>query len=462
MKPGNWGKFAGLAFVLALLLTGLVQIQDIVHDRQSQQRTAISSVASSLAGPQALLGPIIHRSCVEEWDIKPDANAATGRREFRQIALPSNLTIDADSALEARKRGPYTAQAFNMTAKLNAQWPDLDALRPERKTPGSRLTCGSASVMVAMSDARGIRNAVLKVNSILTPTRAGTDYPPYPRGIRAALPASVDLAAPMAVQIDLEIVGTEQVAVVPVAAATLFKLSSNWPHPSFGGDFLPVDRTITMKGFAAQWRVSSLASSAQQDVALGRVLCTNSNPAQTSSEASGGTRSAECLETVSVAFIDPVNTYVLSDRATKYGVLFIALTFVAVGLFEFMCALRVHPIQYLLVGAAISLFFLLLLSLSEHLPFSIAYAAAGSACVLLLGYYASYMLHSWRRGLPFGLGMATLYGLLYLLLQLEQTALIVGSLALFALLALIMTLTRRVDWYARLRLPQADLPQQPA
>jgi inner membrane protein len=272
----------------------------------------------------------------------------------------------------------------------------------------------------------------------------------------------VDLAAPMAVQIDLEIVGTEQVAVVPVAAATLFKLSSNWPHPSFGGDFLPVDRTITTKGFAAQWRVSSLASSAQQDVALGRVLCTTSNPAQTSSETSGGARSAECLETVSVAFIDPVNTYVLSDRATKYGVLFIALTFVAVGLFEFMCALRVHPIQYLLVGAAISLFFLLLLSLSEHLPFSIAYATAAAACVLLLGYYASYMLHSWRRGLPFGLGMATLYGLLYLLLQLEQTALIVGSLALFALLALIMTLTRRVDWYARLRLPQAELPEQPA
>ena len=157
-----------------------------------------------------------------------------------------------------------------------------------------------------------------------------------------------------------------------------------------------------------------------------------------------------CIETVAVAFIDPINTYSLSDRATKYGLLFIALTFVAVGLFEFMRGLRVHPVQYFLVGAAISIFFLLLVSLSEHLPFNDSYAYAASACVLLLGYYASHMLRSWKRGLPFGAGMALLYGLLFMLLQLEQTALVVGALALFAVLAAVMLLTRNVDWYGRL------------
>ena len=155
----------------------------------------------------------------------------------------------------------------------------------------------------------------------------------------------------------------------------------------------------------------------------------------------------ECADSFSVAFIDPVNPYSLSDRATKYGVLFIALTFVAVGLFELMLRLRVHPVQYLLVGSALCSFFLLLLSLSEHLPFGMAYAVAATACVLLLGYYASHMLGSLRRGLPFGAGMALLYGLLYVLLQLEQTALVVGSIALFAVLALVMVLTRRVNWY---------------
>jgi inner membrane protein len=114
-----------------------------------------------------------------------------------------------------------------------------------------------------------------------------------------------------------------------------------------------------------------------------------------------------CVEAFSVTFVDPSNTYALSDRATKYGLLFIGLTFLAVGMFEFMKSLRVHPIQYLLVGAAMSMFFLLLVSLSEHMPFESAYAIASAACVLLLTYYASHMLGRWSRGLPFGLGIAT-------------------------------------------------------
>ena len=173
--------------------------------------------------------------------------------------------------------------------------------------------------------------------------------------------------------------------------------------------------------------------------------------------ASGPTGSG-CTETLGVAFIDPSNTYALSHRATRYGLLFIALTFVAVGLFEFMRSLRVHPVQYFLVGAAVSIFFLLLVSLSEHLAFGSAYALAATACVLLLTWYASHMLRSWRSGLPFGAGIAALYALLYVLLRLEQTALLVGAVALFAVLALVMLLTRKVDWYGRLQVGNAAAP----
>ena len=130
--------------------------------------------------------------------------------------------------------------------------------------------------------------------------------------------------------------------------------------------------------------------------------------------------------------------------------LFIGLTFLAVGLFEFMKSLRVHPIQYLLVGAAMSIFFLLLVSLSEHMPFETAYAMAAAACVLLLTVYSSFMLQSWLRGLPFGLGIGALYGMLVVLLKMEQTALVLGAVALFMVLAAVMLMTRRVDWYARL------------
>jgi inner membrane protein len=148
-----------------------------------------------------------------------------------------------------------------------------------------------------------------------------------------------------------------------------------------------------------------------------------------------------------VAFVDPVNAYSLSDRASKYGLLFVALTFVAVGLFEVMKKLRVHPLQYLLAGAAICTFFLLLVSLSEHIGFARAYAVGASATVLLLTYYASYMLGGKWRGLPFGAGMALLYIFMYVLLQLEQTALVMGSVMLFIALAIVMTLTRRINWY---------------
>jgi inner membrane protein len=268
----------------------------------------------------------------------------------------------------------------------------------------------------------------------------------------------------LAVDLELELLGTERLGIVPLGGATQVALRSNWPHPSFNGQFLPSERTVTAEGFDAQWRISSLSSTAQRTVQQQRPLCDGSSmresPHDTAVDAAAdvaaavvtiaeGPSGSGCTETLGVSFVDPSNTYALSHRATRYGLLFIALTFVAVGLFEFMRALKVHPVQYFLVGAAVSIFFLLLVSLSEHLAFSNAYALAATACVVLLTWYASHMLRSWRSGLPFGAGIATLYGLLYVLLRLEQTALLVGAVALFGVLALLMALTRKVNWYEK-------------
>ena len=156
------------------------------------------------------------------------------------------------------------------------------------------------------------------------------------------------------------------------------------------------------------------------------------------------------METFGVSFIDPVNGYTLSDRATKYGVLFIALTFLGVAAIEVLRQVRVHPIQYLLVGSGIAMFFLLLVSLGEHLPFAWAYLAASAACTVLLAFYGRFVLRGAKAGLAFGAAVAALYAVLYLLLQLEQRALLLGSLLLFAVLAALMFATRRVDWYALL------------
>ena len=160
-----------------------------------------------------------------------------------------------------------------------------------------------------------------------------------------------------------------------------------------------------------------------------------------------------------------MNTYVLSDRATKYGLLFMALTFLGVALVEVQRRLRVHPLQYLLVGSALAVFFLLLVSLTEHLAFEWAYLCASSACTLLLGFYGSFVLQGWRAGLAFGAAIAALYGALFVLLQMEQNALVLGALLLFLVIAGVMVVTRKLDWYAlidKLREPATPALKQAA
>lgn len=471
MKNPATAKFFGIAIVVVLLLLGLSQITDVVHQRQAQRQTAVQGVAQSLAGSQTLVGPLAHMTCTEEWLVgdastgkgeeadklsKPGKTSGTRTREFTLLAPPAQLNVSGATQLTPRARGLHATQVFNLKSTLSAQWSDLSSLKPEHTHTGSRLQCGPVMLMLAVSDARGIRQIDLKVNGVVQEVRSGTFVGSYPRGVHAALPASLDFSLPLTAEVKLELVGTEQLALVPVGTANTIELKSNWPHPSFGGQFLPLEHHITDIGFDAVWKVSALASTAQQELrAMHRVcaLAASGTASLYSSDSDARQAAASdtgCAEALGVTFIDPSNTYALSNRATKYGLLFIAMTFVAVGLFELMRALRVHPVQYFLVGAAISCFFLLLVSLSEHLSFAVAYAIAASACVVLLAYYASHILQSWKRGMPFGLGIATLYALLFVLLRLEQKALVVGAIALFLVLALVMMLTRKVDWYARL------------
>lgn len=450
------GKTMGLLLVGVLLLLGLAQITDLVRERQQQRANAASSIAQSLAGSQTLVGPLLQLTCAEEWVDSGDKTHTVQRREFTQMLPPTSLLVNGNSPVEARARGLYATQVFTLKSHITADWVDLKALEAARHHADSRLQCGSALVQLAVTDARGIRQADVKLNGVAQSVLAGTEHPIYSRGVRAVLPAISRLDAPLKIDIDLELVGTESLGIVPLGSATQINLASNWRHPSFVGQFLPSERQVSSQGFDSHWRVSALASSAQKAVANQRPLCSAGAASMTDAGSPAtylpehARATTDCMETVGVGFIDPINTYSLSDRATKYGLLFIVLTFVAVGLFEFMRKLRVHPIQYFLVGAAISIFFLLLVSLSEHMAFGTAYGIAASACVVLLGYYASHMLHSWKRGTPFAGGIAALYGLLYVLLQLEQTAMVVGSIALFVVLALVMLLTREVDWYARL------------
>ena len=334
---------------------------------------------------------------------------------------------------------------------VTADFASLAPLQPRLEHPDGRLQCAAPVLLVALSDVRGVRSASVSADGQALAVEPGTGGAAYANGLHSTLAAArVDgdaAARPLSLHLELDLIGTSQLAWVPAADSVRWTLASDWPHPSFGGQFAPEQREVRPDGFGASWNLSALATTAPADVARGLALCTPAGPVAGADDSTTA-RADKCLDEMSVAFIDSVNPYVLSDRAVKYDLLFIALTFIAVALVEVLSGRRVHPVQYLLVGLALSLFFLLLLSLSEHLAFEQAYAAAASACAVLLAAYASSMLGRALAGLLFGAGIALLYGLLYALLQMEQNALVIGSVMLFAALATVMMLTRRIDWYA--------------
>jgi len=440
MKSSIVLKLGALAIVLLVLMIGLGMVQNIVQDRQWNRSKAIASVGAA----QTVTGPVIHATCTESWDeqVKVGSEMKTVERshDYAATALPETLQLDSGVEIEPRARGLHQVNAFSLKAQLKARWTNLDALRVGMQRKNSRLSCAPVLIL-AVADPNGIRAASLRLDGQTRSLKPGTSHPKYSRGVHAALPDNLrQKGEAITAELELELFGTEALSIVPAAETTQVRMRSSWRHPSFGGNFLPADRSVTEQGFDATWRISSLASSVGESLRKGYSSCRV--------DADGTVdKDRDCLETLKVSFVDPINPYSLSDRASKYGMLFVILTFAAVGLLEVMKRLRVHPVQYLLVGSAIAIFFLLLLSLSEHIAFNWAYLVAAGACVALLAYYGCYMLGGLRRGLPFGLGVALLYGLLFLLLQLEQTALVVGALALFAALAAVMYFTRKVDWY---------------
>lgn len=215
-------------------------------------------------------------------------------------------------------------------------------------------------------------------------------------------------------------------SVAPVGDSNVVEMRSGWQSPLFSGQFLPRTREVGKDGFSARWEVSSLASGTQSQL---------------------GQDPSNALDVVSISLTTLLDPYALSRRAVKYGILFVVLTFGGFFVFELVKQLAIHPMQYLLVGFGLAIFFLLLVSFSEHMPFGVAYTLATGACVGLLTFYLSYVLRSVARGVSFGAMLSSIYATIYGLLISEDNALILGSLMLFAVLGTVLFVTRKVDWY---------------
>lgn len=306
-------------------------------------------------------------------------------------------------------------------------------------------------LVVGVSDPRGLRTpGTLTWDGGAIPFAPGAlPAEVASAGFHAALPRDGS-KGPHAFAFRFALQGSDLFTVAPAAGETHVTLRSPWRDPAFTGAFLPDARRIGPDGFAAEWRVSQFARNV---------------PARFSTEDAGldRTRGALAAAAFGVRFYRPVDVYQQATRALKYAVLFVVLTFTVFFLFEALAGLRLHPFSYLLTGCALALFYLLLLSLSEQTGFAPAYAVSAASTVALVTGYSAAVLGARTRALLVGGLLAALYGYLYVLLRLEDQALLAGSVALFVALAAVMWTTRKVDWYAlgAPKPPRAYPPQVP-
>ncbi|MCB9740585.1 MAG: cell envelope integrity protein CreD [Deltaproteobacteria bacterium] len=467
----RWNMMVKMMVVAGLtiaLLIPLGLVEGLIHERAGRQNEVVEEVSRQTSGAQRLTGPVlvlpwrkkrlekevvqIWQTCGAESHADPQvvalAKAACMKAEKKSgealavavektkevwdngtlVLPPTTLAVQAHLGVQTVYRGLYAARTWRAPEATMAGRFDFD-LGELGDDPEVQFS--PAYVVVPVSDVRGLpRSPTLKWGTRELGFRPDNPQPWLGAGVHAMLPEfDPRKAGSVPFEVRLELLGTAALYVTPTGRDTKVAIASDWPHPSFIGDLLPAHREVDEAGFRASWQTSFFANN------LGSAL---------------RDRDGETVrqKVFGVHLVEPVNTYSQTERATEYGILFVLLTFATFFLFEQLAGVRIHPLQYALVGAALATFYLLLVALSEHVPFADAYLAAAGACVGLCTFYVRYVLGGWLRGLGFGGGLAALYGALFGVLQSEDHALLLGAGLVFVVLAAAMVLTRRVDWYA--------------
>lgn len=441
-----WLKLALVAGMTLAILVPLMLIRAVIHERQQYRAEAVTSVAATVGGAQTIAGPVLripYTFMAESQVENKDGTVRTVRERTGStlVVFPDTLTAKGDMKPETRRRGLHEVRVFEWQGDVAATFKVQLPVRDE----ANDLRIGTPVLVYGISDVRGVRGTpVLQVGGQAVELQQGG-------GVDGVSGMHAELAVPApgsTLQLDARLTmtlsGTETLSFLPLAQRNDIALRSSWPHPQFQG--LSASHDITAGGFQADWQINALATTAQQRWRNGNWSAGAGGSDDYQPQPADAIGDARDMAQVSL--MDPVNTYVNADRATKYGILFVLLTFIGFFMFELVRQIRVHPIQYLLVGLAIAIFFLLLVSLSEHIAFAQAYGAAALACIGLITFYLSAVLGSAVRAAGFGAMLVTLYAALYGLLIMEDNALVVGAGLLFVILAGIMIVTRKMDWYA--------------
>ncbi|OVE77031.1 cell envelope integrity protein CreD [bacterium F11] len=418
-------KFITAGFLILILLIPSAMIRSLIIEREARRNEAIGEISSTWGKSQTLGGPILsvpYRKT--EVNQKGKLVSVTKYAHF----LPTSLNINSTVDTEVRYRGIYEAILYNTKVNIAGEFPSPDF--KEWDIEAKDILWESAYFSIGIPDMRGIKKPIkLNWGKDLIALNPGLQKESqYLSGVSGRIPlkGSGNSAESTSFSLSVDLNGSASLYFVPTGKVTTVSLTSSWKDPSFQGAFLPEKRNIHEKGFEAEWRVLHFNREYPQkwldavyDLSLSRF---------------------------GIDFLIPVDHYRNTQRSTKYAVLFIFLTFVVFFFIEFLGKRRLHPMQYLLVGSAVVLFYLLLLSLSEHMPFVVAYIIAGVGTIGLIGGYTKGVFANKKITMIVTSVMTLLYFFLYCLLQLQDYSLLIGTAGLFSTLAIIMYLTRKINW----------------
>lgn len=433
MKLALVSRYVWPLLIALLLLLPLTLIEGKINERRERRDSVATELAQTGVGTQQLTGPVLVLPCRERYRESRENDSGKfitveSSRDCTARFVATNLQISGAMETNVRMRGIYRVLFYGAALTITGQFDVPDP--PGAAADVIARTYFVPELRIGVADVRGISDARLQWDGQAQTFIPGANEAALGSGIHALLGHGL-ASKPHAFRLTLALGGTRSIDFVPLARNTHVSLAGQWPHPSFLGRFLPTTRRVTERGFTADWKVSDLASDAPRAYLACR----------------GNECSSMHAERFGVALIEPIDVYVQSQRAVSYGFLFVGLTFLVFLLFELIAALRVHPMQYMLVGLALAVFFLLLFALAEHMTFALAYVIAAIACIALITFYVSHLLRSPRRAAVFSTYLVALYGALYMLLHSEDDAMLLGALLVFAMLTVTMVLTRRMDWF---------------
>ena len=419
-------KLFMIGFLTLVLLIPAFIIQALIADREKRKSDVLKEITSKWGEQQTITGPVLTIPVVNTMKA-PNGDVQSMTR-FINI-LPESLNINGRVIPKERYRGIYKILLYTCQLQLDGQF-SLGRIQDLDLKDGT-IQFNNSSLEFGLSDMKGVNEEIaVKWNSKEYQAKSGIVQSALPAGFHIK-PSLEQKDAEYHFSINIDLDGSEEIRFVPVGQETNAYIESDWQHPSFTGDFLPTTRNVKENVFDATWKILSYNRNFPQ-ISYG-------SPIQYGDSFFG------------VKFIFPVDQYQKTMRTVKYAIMFIGLTFLCCFLIEILNRARMHPIQYLLIGSALVLFYLMLLSLSEHMPFQFAYLLSSAGMILLIAFYTKSILGNFKFMVIIVSVLIALYGFLYVNLQLHDYALLLGSAGLFVILALVMYLTRNVNWFTILK-----------